>query len=322
MEKQNIFNKIRTSCAFVAKHAKQVHIDLSSIEGYSTSLDLSYANNPVMDVENHYVGSINDTIAFFLILDSINFGSGYFSEFKKKKGKTGYFTVASCLKDHFVSNGCPTAEALADYDVQKCASIFAQDLSVHAINELMCHFSSSLKELGAFICKNYDGKFTMLLKEAKNSAAKLVNTLTSMRSFDDCSKYAGEKIYFFKRAQITVSDINIALNSKGLGKFNDIDELTIFADNLVPHVLKQDAILHYSNALETKIRKGILIEKGSDEEIEVRACALHAVELIKDTLLSQERPTTSQYLDYLLWNRGQQSEYRKDPRHSTRTIFY
>ncbi len=38
---------------------------------------------------------------------------------------------------------------------------------------------------------------------------------------------------FYKRAQIVASDLALA----GVARFADLDRLTIFADNLVPHVL-------------------------------------------------------------------------------------
>lgn len=37
-------------------------------------------------------------------------------------------------------------------------------------------------------------------------------------------------MFFYKRAQIFVGDVYGALQGKGLGAFNDIHELTMFAD--------------------------------------------------------------------------------------------
>ena len=44
---------------------------------------------------------------------------------------------------------------------------------------------------------------------------------------------------FYKRAQIAANDLHLA----GVVDFADIDRLTIFADNLVPHVLRLDGVL-------------------------------------------------------------------------------
>ena len=50
---------------------------------------------------------------------------------------------------------------------------------------------------------------------------------------------------FYKRAQIAANDLHLA----GVVDFPDIDRLTIFADNLVPHVLRLDGVLRYSDEL-------------------------------------------------------------------------
>ena len=127
---------------------------------------------------------------------------------------------------------------------------------------------------------------------------------------------------FFKRAQLTAADLALAFDGHGLGRFVDLDQLTIFADNLVPHVLRVDNILIYPEKLYAQIEAGELIAAGSKQEIEIRASALHAVELIKAALNASGRRINAMALDFLLWNRGQQPEYKFIPRHRTRTVFY
>jgi hypothetical protein len=56
--------------------------------------------------------------------------------------------------------------------------------------------------------------------------------------------------------------------------------------------------------------------------VEIRANALHAVELIKKELAAGKENITSAQLDHLLWNRGQHPRYKAVPRHRTRTVFY
>jgi hypothetical protein len=107
-----------------------------------------------------------------------------------------------------------------------------------------------------------------------------------------------------------------------LGRFNDLKNLTIFADNLVPHVLRVDSILLYEAELGSHIDAGKRVPAGSAEEIEIRACALYAVELLKKARLRAGYSVTSMELDFLLWNRGQQPAYKSIPRHRSRTVFY
>jgi hypothetical protein len=120
---------------------------------------------------------------------------------------------------------------------------------------------------------------------------------------------------FYKRAQLTAADLSTA----GVAHFQDLDRLTIFADNLVPHVLRLDGVLAYDPALVARIGRQELVPAGSAEELEIRACALQAVELLVGHLAKQVTPMQ---LDYLLWNRGQGARYKAVPRHRTRSVFY
>jgi len=83
-----------------------------------------------------------------------------------------------------------------------------------------------------------------------------------------------------------------------------------------------DGVLIYEESLIERIAAGNLIPAGSAEEVEIRASALHAVELIKNEILTSGQILNSPDLDYLLWNRGQQPHYKAVPRHRTRCVFY
>ena len=103
--------------------------------------------------------------------------------------------------------------------------------------------------------------------------------------------------------------------------FADVDRLTMFADNLVPHVLRLDGVLHFAPGLAARIARGDLIEHGSPEEVEIRACALHAVEMIV-AARAATAPSTAADIDQHLWERGQQPFYKASPRHRSRCTAY
>ena len=144
-----------------------------------------------------------------------------------------------------------------------------------------------------------------------------------MPYFDDVEHYDGLEVPFYKRAQLTPADIAVAFEGKGPGRFEDLHRLTIFADNLVPHVLRVDGILLYEEGLAARIDAEERIPPGSAEEVEIRACAVHVVEqLVGELRESGREDATAMGLDYLLWNRGQQPYYKARPRHRTRSVFY
>jgi hypothetical protein len=142
----------------------------------------------------------------------------------------------------------------------------------------------------------------------------LLERLAGWPTWRDVSTYDGAEVPFFKRAQIAAADLALA----GIAPAQDLTELTLFADNLVPHVLRVDGVLEVDPALVARIESGQLIEHDSPEEVELRACALHAVEL----LVAAHGSTTATAVDNTLWNRGAQPRYKAIPRHRARTTDY
>ena len=123
---------------------------------------------------------------------------------------------------------------------------------------------------------------------------------------------------FYKRAQLCSATLALAFDGRGLGAFDDLDQLTLFADNLVPHVLWCDGILRYAPALEAAIEQGALLEPGGAEEVELRAVAVTAVE----RLTARIGAPNAMAIDNALWERGQEPGYEARPRPRVRTTAF
>jgi hypothetical protein len=317
-----LFESIRRACAAVADRATHVRIDPDRASEYARSLPLAEAHAPSLDPKHHYLGSPDETVAFVLTLDTINFGSGFFPHLRKRPGLSGYFTVATTLKEHFDRAGPFSARELYQLRQADCVRLFDQDPANEPAGELMGLFAQALNAVGRYLLDRFEGHFTRLVEAADHSAGRLAVILAEMPFFNDVEQYGDLAVPFYKRAQITSADLNLALQGDGLGRFDDLDRLTIFADNLVPHVLRVDGVLRYDEQLAARIDAEQLIPAHSPEEIEIRACALHAVELMVQTVRDAGERITASGLDYLLWNRGQRPEYKARPRHRARTVFY
>jgi hypothetical protein len=118
---------------------------------------------------------------------------------------------------------------------------------------------------------------------------------------------------YYKRAQIAANDLHLA----GVVSYPDVDRLTVFADNLLPHVLRVDGVLRYSAELAARIDARLPLTAGGDFERELRGCAVHACER-----LARELGVTPRLLDNWLWNRGQQPPYSERPAHIAHTVYY
>ena len=84
-------------------------------------------------------------------------------------------------------------------------------------------------------------------------------------------------------------------------------------------MLRLDGVLEFDDELVARIDAEELIEHDSPEEVEIRACALHAVELL---VAAHPEPTTATAVDNHLWHRGGGPRYKARPRHRARTTAY
>ena len=316
----SLFANIRNSCAEVAASARWVAIEHAAIVPFADTLS-SHIAPLAHTAEHHLLGHGDDTLAFFVILDTINFGSGY-SPFLAKAGASGYFTVAQRLKRHCQEHGIPAAAELTRWTAQDCARIFCQDPANPHAQELIGLFALALNALGAWVGEQHGGDYLGFLRRTA-SAEEAVVALLAMPFFRDIATCDGREVRFLKRAQILLHDLAIAAPDHPLLGFSDLAELTIFADNIVPFVLRADGVLRYDDRLDRRIADGELIGAGTGEEIEMRACAVHAAELVVATLKRAGRTVTAREIDQALWTRGQEIRGRVATRpHLTRCTYY
>ena len=278
-------DRVRRHCAEVAAGARHVRIDAQAemapggISGLNPSL--------------HYLeGSRADVARYVLILDAINFGSGWFGELD-----TTTDALTERLTTHTRERGAPwTAAELRALD----AATVGDTLGLEPEHQLTRLYSAGLNHLGLFLADR------PILDLIGASAERLAERLaTEMPFFDDRG--------YYKRAQIAANDLHLA----GVVDFPDVGRLTVFADNLVPHVLRLDGVLHYSDELAELVDAEEELLPGGEFERELRGCAVHACEQ-----LARRLDVTPALLDNWLWNRGQQPPYSDRPAHITRTVYY
>jgi Queuosine salvage protein len=298
-----LLEEVRSSCARAAAQARWVRIDVDALAGDALAAITAQRPGSGLDPVRHSLeGEPADVADYLVALDAINFGSGWFPTLRKRLDAghpvSGYFTVAWALADHVRAAGPPTAAWLRTVDTRTIAQILGQP----AEHELMSLYAQALRELGRFLGER---RALDVVAECGSSAERLAEALArGMAMFDDRG--------FYKRAQILPSDLALA----GVAAFTDLDRLTIFADNLVPHVLRCEGVLVYEESLAARIDAGQILPAGGPER-EIRACAVHACERI-----SKQTGVPPRVLDTRLWNLGQAPGYKARPRHRCRSVFY
>jgi hypothetical protein len=312
----SLVKKVAPACAWVAENADHVKIRAEKIPEYAGFILSKYPVTTEMGAEDHYIcDNSEEEAAYVLALDSINFGSGTFHIARECGIEFEYAVIAGGLKKAFERGKLNMPEKW----VKATAADFSRLLSVPQgrhpeLDRLLEAFAAHLREAGQKIIAEYEGRVLKLVTASGYSAPKLADIVAEWKGFHDVHQYKGREIPILKRAQIFASDINLTL-----GGMKDIGKLTIFADNMVPHVLRCDGILEYSASLAAKIDGGAPLLSGSAEEVEIRSSAIHAVELMKQAAGGR---VTSVNLDHMLWHRGYEPDLYKRPTHRTLTTDY
>jgi hypothetical protein len=314
--------RVRASCATVANEAKYVQIDWERLEQYASSIPLASPGSEGLDPRYHFLDGGPKTVAYVLCLEAINFGSGFFPWIQKAPGLSGYFTFAYHLRRYFDLGPIIDPSLLVSLRADDCAKIFHQSMRNETQAELMRLYARSLNELGSLVKSQFHGSFTDLVESSGHEASQLVSILETIPSFRDSAQYRGEEVWFLKRAQIAVSDLNLAFGGERWGDFRDVEGLTVFADNVLPHVLRVDGVLRYAPELSKLVDNEVFLEAGSPEEVEIRACAITACERLVSRVQAREDSYTARDLDATLWNQGHLPRYQSLPRHRCRTIYY
>jgi putative queuosine salvage protein len=288
-----------------------VRIDEGAIEAYAAALPAA-AELPPLDPATEFVEREREArIAFVLCLDTINFGSGWWPTIRKRSGHSGYSTIAAGLSERFRRHGAWSATELSCLEATDLAAVLEQDPG----HPLMGQCAAALRDVGARVGADHGGSFAATVEAAAGSAPALADLLAGWDAFADVSAYDGRPVPFYKRAQIAAADLNRA----GLAELRDEERLTAFADNLVPHVLRVDDVLCLEPPLRERIEAGELLEHGSAEEVELRAGAVHAIELLAAACGGRLSPAQ---IDAALWNRGRAERYKSIPRPRCRNTAY
>ena len=320
---------VLSSTRIVAEQGEYVWINPDQVERLSEQWiqmeENIPTNAPIWNVQYHFHDGTERTVNWLLVLDALNFcfwaernQPGWSIDYQGEV-LNGYWAEAAALK-RAVEEGIPLwdAEYISTIPSETVAHIFRGTQTIPLFEQRVNH----LHEVGRVLLERYNGQFARAIEQAGGSAVKLVRLLTqNFPSFHDVATYHNHPIHFFKRAQICVADIHSAFGGKQWGTFSDLNQLTAFADYKLPQVLRHYNVLEYHPTLAERIDSQVLLEPGSEEEVEIRAGTIWACELLRRAMLKRSHPLTASEIDQRLWLAGQNSADMR-PYHRTRTIYY
>ncbi|CAL8164718.1 unnamed protein product [Prunus armeniaca] len=302
---------VRASSAWVASHSSHVVVDSSGIEKVAETIDTIPKVN--WDFEGiHYFDNGPLTVQYLFVLDALNFC------FWPDKD-LNYDNLAAGLKAALQNDKSVfDVDRLQKYTGPELRELLKWPRPLPLEDERV----RLLHEVGFELERSFDGKASNLVESCGKSAVKLVALVTRhFPGFRDHSVYKGHQVFLYKRAQIFAADLWGAFGGQGYGEFYDIGSITIMADYIVPAVLRQLGVLKYSATLASTIEANSQIDAGSEEEVELRACSIYAVEKMKELIsMKSGKQVLSIELDLWLWSFGIQCPSLQH--HRTLSIYY
>ncbi|EKM51681.1 uncharacterized protein PHACADRAFT_127474 [Phanerochaete carnosa HHB-10118-sp] len=270
---------------------------------------------------------------------------------------TGYWSLVAAI-DRALEEGIPITDPAFYASEVSCpdstvSHVFRAAPQSGEVIPLLTERIAILRQNGEILCKHFGGSFQGLYEafmertNGRGTALQLVRMVAdTFPSFQDETVYNGQRVYFWKRAQILVAETWAAFYPPTPAEPHPLfpgpagpamHQLTMFADYRVPQILHHLKILVYPPELTELLRSHADLPSGSREEVSIRAASILSVERVRQEMLNVQKDggeeISSVLIDFYLWDLAKKIEGGTDcikgmqtneilPAHRTRSIWY
>jgi hypothetical protein len=312
---------VRTACEWVASVATYVRLDDTALARLAD--ELAVAPDPPAWGPPHLVDADAEHVAgWTLLLSALNFSFWQDEPRWRVHGADGYMALAHALRRAVDDDDVPVwrPSLWTEWSVAELGAVLRGDAGGPAHPPMLAERHAVAAELGTWLVAAHGGSALAVLGAA-GSAASFAQTLgRSLRLFRDVAEYRGHRVPLLKRAQIAAHDCGAALGARAPSGLLDRSGLTAFADYKLPQVLRAARAMVYAPELATTVDARIELAPGSEEEVEIRALTVVAVDRLVALLRSRGHEVDACTMDAMLWWRGQGTQ--PQPYHRVRTIWY
>jgi len=215
-------------------------------------------------------------------------------------------------------------EVLANLTIEDLGKIFSGNIEMPMMEERV----EALNSVGVKLSSNFEGDWMNFINAGpkrlyKDGEGLIERLLEEFPRFNDKSIYKDTyEVHFYKLAQLAFWGIHAELSGSKYFVIEDMNSMSAFADYIIPVALEVMKITEYSENLKAKILEGMIIERDSQEEIEIRAASLFATAKLTEEI-NKRRNKDDQLiipqLDYRIWK---QYHATHRPHHLTVTTMY
>jgi hypothetical protein len=267
---------------------------------------------------------------FTLVVNTMNFA---FTDFSTGvKFETDYMgkrwcdseAMLACLH-RAINAGIPffSGEYLSKVTRNDLEAVFAGTIEMPMLDERVTAFN----EVGRVLVEKYQGRYSTFVRSCAprlyaDGDGLLERLTTEFPRFRDVSMYHGSEVHIYKLAQLGIWGMHLALSPRGAWKLEDAENLTAFADYIVPVGLRVMNIFEYAPELEKQINSLVEVKRDSEAEIELRASSIYVIAKLTEEI-NKRRPGMDPLLqpqvDFRFWKTYHATHW---PHHLTKTVMY
>lgn len=308
----NLLNKIKESSKYVSDNSKYVKINYEKIDeiidgGEFNAIRYWLDTNPFNILDMNYRDIVNFLLLYHTIGDYCFWGDPKW-EIDTEVGKLdGSYAIMYILINRFRNNN----------DMNMSYEEFADMLKGNVEIPLLKERYNCLVEMNKYL-DSIGKDFYDEIKDLKIDIDLLDYVVNTFSYFKDETNYNGVNVYFYKRAQLLVSDV---LHVRKMLENIEVDYSNLMgcADYKIPQVMNALGMLEYEYDLEYKLARKEELEEDSIEEIEIRANDLVVIDYIYEKL---NREVCRMDINDYIWLLGQDKSKINKNYHRTRTIRY
>ena len=310
-----MLEKVIESCKYVSNNSKYLKINEKSLNEFISSIKqiqlthwLSSSPYGLLEIP------IDKIINFLLVYESINFsfwGNPKWTIEVKDKKEDGSMALLYAILKYVKANDTTD---FSNITKEKFSVMLKGNVEIPLFEERY----NIIKSVSKIVNEKMNGNFYNFIKNINNDIELFKTIINYFPSFKDERTYQGQKIYFYKLAQLLTSDILHIRELKENIKV-DYSHLVGCSDYKIPQVMRGLGILEYNKELASLVDNKEEIKENSEYEVEIRANMIVVIDMIKEKL--NNKFCAIDINDYI-WGQARNQNIKLKPYHLTRTTNY
>lgn len=279
-----MLDKIKSSCYYVVDNSKYVKINYEKLDEFINGIECKNLKNWLLyNPYNLLDLDVELIINFLLIFEAIDYS--FWGEPKWTiDTKDGKKDGSDALLYVMLERVKKTKNAdFSDMTLNEFKKLLKSNVDIPLLEERYNTAVSISKKVN----EKMNGNFYGYIKDIYTDKELFDIVIKNFDSFKDERKYKGETIYFYKLAQLLVSDV-LHIREKLENITVDYSNLVGCSDYKIPQTLRALGIIEYNDELSNMVDQKIELVNSSEFEVEIRASQIVVIDYISKKIANSK----------------------------------